>query len=487
MPRILPTPRSLRLASPILLVTYLALLTAPAASAAPKPETATRSTAASHAASASDPLPRRAFLGTPIAPVSAATRARQRLADSTGVEIQRVLPGSSAEAAGLRPGDVIVGLDGAPVTAVMDFVRAVGHKHGGDAINLIYWRDGKKRAQRIVLKPLPFETSDAYDVQYGSVPSAGGRLRLIWTRPRGPASAQHPALLLLQGIGTFSMENVPATPGGYAAIVDDFTRRGYVTLRVDKPGCGDSEGGPLQDVDFDTQLDGFRQALLALKSDPQVDPHRILLFGHSMGGAWAPLLGAEIPVRGIAVYGTFARTWLEYLQENSRRQLELGGATPAAIDSAVWNDADATFWMDRRGLTPPQAIEQEPPLRAWADSNLTRDTYYGGLHYRFVRQLAARSLGAAWATFPGYALALWGRADFISGEADHELIARIVNGAHPGHGEFRALDGIDHGFYRVADRKESFEKWGKPGEEFNPEIVAVLREWSNRVTTPSTD
>ncbi len=467
-------PRSLRLAAPVLLAALLTGFAAPASSLAARPPAASKP-------SGTDPLPRRAFLGTPIAPVSPETRARQKLADSTGVEIQRVLPGSSAEAAGLRPGDVIVGLDGTPVTAVLDFVRAVGKRHGGDAINLIYWRDGKKRAQRIVLKPLPFETSDAYDVQYGSVPSAGGRLRLIWTRPRGPASERHPALLLLQGIGTFSVENVPATPGGYAAIVDDFTRRGYVTLRVDKPGCGDSEGGPLQDVDFDTQLDGFRQALISLKSDPQVDPDRVLLFGHSMGGVWGPLLGAEIPVRGIAVYGTFSRTWLEYLMENSRRQLELGGTTPSAIDSAVWNDADATFWLERRGLTPQQAIEQEPPLRAWADSNLTRDTYYGGLHYRFVRQLAAKSLGGAWAAFPGYALALWGRADFISGEEDHELIARILNRTHPGHGEFRALDGIDHGFYRAADRKESFAKWGKPGEEFNPEIVAVLREWSDRV------
>jgi hypothetical protein len=93
---------------------------------------------------------------------------------------------------------------------------------------------------------------------------------------------------------------------------------------------------------------------------------------------------------------------------------------------------------------------------------------------------SSRNLGAAWTEFTGYALAIWGRSDFISGEDDHRLIARIVNRSHPGHGEFRALDGIDHGFYRRSDQKESFENWGRPGSEFNPEIVAVLRE-SNRV------
>jgi pimeloyl-ACP methyl ester carboxylesterase len=475
---------SYRGASRILLVAFLAGL-APAAAA----PAATRATpaAASRPAAAADPLPRRAFLGTPVGPVSATTRARQKLGDSTGVEIRGVLPGSSAEAAKLRPGDVVVQVDGTPVTAPAEFIRAIASRKGAASVQLTYWRDGARRNQRIALKPMPLETSDSYDVQYGSVPSSAGRLRLIWTRPRGAVTTRRPALLLLQGIGTFSMENVPATPGGYAAIIDDFTRRGYVTLRVDKPGCGDSEGGPLQDVDFDTQLDGFRQALRALKADPQVDPDRVLLFGHSMGGVWGPLLAEEIPVRGIAVYGTLARTWLEYMLENNRRQSELGGVPPAAVDSALWYDADATYWLNRAGLAPREAIGKEPALRRWVDSSLTHETYYGGLHYRFVQQLAAKNLGAAWTEFPGYALALWGRADFISGEEDHRLIARIVSRAHPGHGEFMALDGIDHGFYRAADQKESFEKWGRPGAEFNPEIIAALREWSDRVAARTGD
>ena len=450
----------------------LAVLVAGLASAA--------SPARGHAAP-SDPLPRRPFLGTGIGPITVANRVRQKLADSSGVEVRRVLPGSSAEAAGLRQGDVIVRVDGAPVTSPAGFVQAVARKKGGASIDLVFWRNGSRRTQHIRLKPLPLESSDAYDVEYGSVPSAGGRLRLVWARPRDAVATRHPALLLIQGIGTFSVENVPATEGGYHAIIDDFARRGYVTLRVDKPGCGDSEGGPLLDVDFDTQLDGFRQALRVLRADPHVDSARVLIFGHSMGGVWGPLLGVETPVRGIAVYGTFARTWLEYVLENNRRQSELAGVSPAAVDSALWGDAEATYWMDRKGLAPRQAIEREPSLRAWVDSSMTQDTYWSGLHYRFVQQLASKNLGAAWTAFPGHALAIWGRSDFISGEADHQLIARIVNRAHPGHGEFRALEGSDHGFYRMKDQKESFEKWGRPGSEFNPEIVAVLREWSDRI------
>ena len=36
-------------------------------------------------------------------------------------------------------------------------------------------------------------------------------------------------------------------------------------MMVDKPGCGDSEGGPWPEIDFYTELDGYRQGLKALK------------------------------------------------------------------------------------------------------------------------------------------------------------------------------------------------------------------------------
>jgi uncharacterized protein len=309
------------------------------------------------------------------------------------------------------------------------------------------------------------------------VPSRGGRLRVIWTRPVTPG--RHPGFLLVQGIGTFTVENPSGLLSGYGDIIRDFSRRGFVTLRVDKPGCGDSEGGPLRDVDFDTQLDGFRQALAALRADPAVDPDRILVFGHSMGGAWGPLLAAETPVRGLAVYGTLARTWVEYVLENTRRQAALAGEAPDAIDRTAKEGAAADTYLDHEGLTPAEMVDRHPEMKAWADSNLTEGKYYSGLHYTFVRQLAGKNLAEAWRRFPGHALAFWGRGDFLSGEADHELIARIVNGEHPGHARFLAVD-MDHAFRPIATPAGSFATWGRPGA-VSPLIVETLRSWSEEV------
>src|SRR5262249_18344891 len=186
-----------------------------------------------------------------------------------------------------------------------------------------------------------------------------------------------------------------------------------------KPGCGDSEGGPLRDLDFDTQLDGFRAALAKLRSDPTVDPDRILVFGHSMGGVWAPLLADETPVRGLAVYGTLVRTWTEYLLENDRRQAVLGGQSAAAIDSALKVEARVCQYLWSEGLSPTDMARQHPELAAWAYSNLTNATYFSGCHYRFFQQLAGRNLAASWERYPGSVLSIYGRSDFLSGEEDH--------------------------------------------------------------------
>jgi hypothetical protein len=99
----------------------------------------------------------------------------------------------------------------------------------------------------------------------------------------------------------------------------------------------------------------------------------------------------------------------------------------------------------------------------------------------YFQQLLTKSIGQAWQRFDGHALALWGKSDFISGEDDHALIARIVNSSHPGHGQFLALDAIDHGFYQSPSREESFKSFRKPDREFNPAFLDALREWSTKV------
>jgi dienelactone hydrolase len=421
-------------------------------------------------------LKRGAFFGAKVGSVEEEARERLKLEAGIGIAIDQVIPGSTAEAAGFQAGDVLVALNGTKITGANEFVRMIGGRKAGEGITIDLRRGEAARQEKITLKGRPLETSDAFEVVYGAVPSRAGRLRTILTRPKG--EGKHPAVFLIQGVGLFSVDNPIGALASYKTIADDFTRRGYVTLRVDKPGCGDSEGGPARDVDFDTELDGYRQALKMLKARGDVDAERVVLLGHSMGGVMAPLLAVEIPVRGIIVYGTIARTWTEYMLENSRRQLELADIDPSAIDQQLRDDAALLTYLYGEKLSPKEIVARSPRLRPLLEQSITEDRYFVDRSLTFFRQLADKNLGAAWESFTGHALAIWGKADFVSNEDDHALIARIVNRDHPGHGTFLAMDGIDHGFNRAASRRESFERGRsrQPGE-FNPAILDVCRAW----------
>lgn len=68
--------------------------------------------------------------------------------------VVKVAPGSSADQAGIKPGDVISAINGKPVTSYEDAERLTGEK--GDALLLLVKRAGKPVTLRITISPFEF-------------------------------------------------------------------------------------------------------------------------------------------------------------------------------------------------------------------------------------------------------------------------------------------------------------------------------------------
>jgi pimeloyl-ACP methyl ester carboxylesterase len=422
-----------------------------------------------------DPLPRKAMLGAALGPVTTELRTRSQLPDDRGAAILQVLPGTSAELGGLMAFDVVRTLDAKPIAGPADLVAAIARRKPGDSVTLEVARDGKTIRQSIELKAKPQKRGDGFEVLYDSVLSKGHRLRTIVTRPT--SQGRHPSLLLIQGLGNYSVDNPSGKAGAYDRILDELTRSGYVTMLVDKPGCGDSEGGPWPEIDFQTELDGYRQGLTALKSYPFVDPDRVFLFGHSMGGIMAPLLASEQKVRGVAVYGTVIRTWFEYSVENTRRQSRLAGDDFATVERNARNETLFLSELFLAKKTPAAILKDHPELASHMSQFVKDGKYVYGGHYTFFQQLADLNLPAAWAKIDAHVLAIWGKGDFVAPGPDHDMIAQAVSDAHPGKGSFKSIDS-DHGFSRSTGFKDSFARSRSRTEgEFNPVIVTTLKEW----------
>jgi S1-C subfamily serine protease len=97
----------------------------------------------------------RALLGVNIAEVNEFIARDLKLPVIAGVLISSVTPGSSAEEAGLRAGDVILKVNGITTNSVPELQEQVARFRPGDAISLEYLREGSRYTQEnIRLKAL---------------------------------------------------------------------------------------------------------------------------------------------------------------------------------------------------------------------------------------------------------------------------------------------------------------------------------------------
>lgn len=71
-----------------------------------------------------------------------------------GVLVARILPGSAASRSGLRPGDVIVSIDGRPTRTFAALRAVIGARRVGDRVELRIRRNGRYSTVSLVLRPL---------------------------------------------------------------------------------------------------------------------------------------------------------------------------------------------------------------------------------------------------------------------------------------------------------------------------------------------
>jgi serine protease Do len=98
----------------------------------------------------------RGFLGVRVVGLTPHLRNRLGAGEETrGVVVFEILPGAPAERAGLRSGDVIVGLGSNPVRDVADLTRRVAVMSPGARARLDYVRDGERRRISVEIGELP--------------------------------------------------------------------------------------------------------------------------------------------------------------------------------------------------------------------------------------------------------------------------------------------------------------------------------------------
>lgn len=94
----------------------------------------------------------RGMLGVSIEKMTIEKAKELNLNAIEGVYIKRVSPASGADEAGLRKGDVIIGINGIKTKTVPEMQEQVGRYRPGNALSVEYIRDGKFITTKVLLK-----------------------------------------------------------------------------------------------------------------------------------------------------------------------------------------------------------------------------------------------------------------------------------------------------------------------------------------------
>ncbi len=271
------------------------------------------------------------------------------------------------------------------------------------------------------------------------------------TLPEG-ASKEHPvgAVVTISGTGPQDRDEYIGLEGyrPFRQLADSLGRRGIAVLRMDDRGVGQSKGTFKGTTDEGFAADA-RAGLAYLRTQPEIDSHRLGLIGHSEGAVITSLVAEHEPdLRAMVLMAGVARSLQETLAyEDANSVMHSTKLTTAQKDSAL-------------AAIPKMVDSLATKGDAWWQFLLTHDF---GADQRRVKTPAV--------------LIVTGANDQ---QADsHQVAEMAMNFAEAGNRDVTGvvIPGLDHLFIRDADGfPGDYTKLPKP-THMAPVAVGTVVDW----------
>jgi pimeloyl-ACP methyl ester carboxylesterase len=167
------------------------------------------------------------------------------------------------------------------------------------------------------------ETSARAGDEQVNVPANGFNIAATVSKPASAADRKGwPGIVLVPDVGAIGRDAAMAGVPIFAELASALADAGFLVVRYDKRGAGQS-GGRTEAAGLGDFADDVRSIVKYLDARKDVDDERIGVIGHGEG-AWVALIAAsrEKRIRAIVLTGAAATTGAELILEQQRQALE---------------------------------------------------------------------------------------------------------------------------------------------------------------------
>ena len=307
-------------------------------------------------------------------------------------------------------------------------------------------------------------------------------------------SLRHPAVLLITGSGQQNRDEEMMGHKPFAVIADYLTRRGYVVLRVDDRGIGNSTGDASKATSADFALDAGT-SLDYLRKRREVNPSKVGVLGHSEGGMIATMLatsrkdlafvismaGPGISNRQLLIEQNDALLAKQGMAADARKAyLDLYGnimtvgaqnipaeELTAAIDKVV---------ADWRAKTPSPVVLQTTGISSDSTQRAFSSAFSNQLSLPWFRYFIAYDPAPLIAKMSGKALIINGAEDLqvVSGKNIEGWRSALKKSAVKSP-KIVELPGINHLFQQC--KRCDIAEYGELEQTIAPEVLTLIGDW----------